>query len=680
MAIIVINPYQYAAPIGPSADPYSDYVSLLLHGNGTNNSTTVTDSSGYNHAVTPVADAKISTTQNKFGGASIYLDGSGDCLSLPDDQSAFNFGTGDFTIECWIYWVGGSYGTIFSQRHDLTTENTGISWRIDDSNDVILFFHGKASEGSDYFYTQDDVISKNTWTHIALTRNGNTFTIWVNGQSEATNTSTISMIYHAPIIGRTLGRASEYLNAYLDDFRITKGVARYTSNFTPPTAELPDPSDPDFSDVSLLLHGDGTNGSTAFRDSSNNSHAITPVGNAQISTTQSKSGGASMYFDGSGDYLSVPNDTSFDLGSGNFTFEFWTYLNSTTAPFINKQVPGITGPQYLYFYLSGGSLRLWATSNKSTWDISENFAFGNTALSTGQWYHIALVRNGTEIATYVNGIKSPNTITTSAAINNANTIPLIIGADTLYNAYQNAYMDDLRITKGVARYTANFTPPTAPLPNPVDPDFSSVSLLLHGNGANNSTTFTDSSSNAHTVTANGDAEISTTQSKFGGASMYFDGSGDYLTATDSSFAFGTGEFTIEFWMRAASIANSEASLSVGNAGTSNSWQISPVSSGTDLGFVGASSVIVSTSFPSLNTWHHVAVVRDSSNVVTLYLNGTNVDSATNTNNYSATNLRVGVNRAVTAYYDGYIDDLRITKGVARYTSSFTPQTAPFPND
>jgi len=225
------------------------------------------------------------------------------------------------------------------------------------------------------------------------------------------------------------------------------------------------PTDPDFANVSLLLHGDGTNGSTTIIDSSPTPKTVTAVGNAQISTTQSKFGGASMYLDGSGDYLSIPDDTSLHLGSDNFTFEFWTYLNSTTAPFINKQVPGQTGPRYFYFYLSGGSLSLWATSNGSTWDVSENFAFGNTALSTGQWYHIALVRNGTEIAAYVNGIKSPNTITTSAAINDGNTGPLIIGADILFGAYQNAYIDDLRITKGVARYTSNFTPPTAPFPD-----------------------------------------------------------------------------------------------------------------------------------------------------------------------------------------------------------------------
>ena len=438
------------------------------------------------------------------------------------------------------------------------------------------------------------------------------------------------------------------------------------------------PSADPYSDyVSLLLHGNGANNSTIFIDSSSHNHTVTANDDAKISTTESKFGGASMYFDWNGDYLSIPDDTSIHLGSDNFTFEFWTYLNSTNGHFINKRASTSANVQYLYFTLSEGTLLLYATSNGSSWDIASNFDFGNTTLSTGQWYHIALVRNGTEIATYVNGIKSPNTITTSAAIHNGSTNPLRICGDVSYNNYLNGYIDDFRLTKGVARYISNFTPPTVELPDPSDPNFSSVSLLLHGNGANGSTAFTDSSSYIHTVTPTGDAEISTTQSKFGGASMYFDGSGDYLTATDSSFAFGTGEFTVEFWMRAVSTATFEGLLSTGNVNTTDSWQIS---GGTNLAFGSQSGPSVGDTFPSLNTWHHVAVVRDASSVVTMYINGTNVDSATDTNDYSANNLKIGTNRAVDNFYDGYIDDLRITKGVARYTSNFTPPTAPLPDE
>lgn len=223
--------------------------------------------------------------------------------------------------------------------------------------------------------------------------------------------------------------------------------------------------DPLFWDVSLLLYGNGANNSTTFTDSSIYNHTITAYGNTKISTAQSKFGGSSMYFDGNGDYLTIPDDTSFHLGSDSFTIEFWIYRNSTaTMNIINKRPS--TSRDWIWFTIRHtGVLHLFATSNGSTWDIANDFKFGNTALLSGQWYHIALVRNGTEFATYVDGTKSPNTFTSSASISTGGSNTVQIGGDPAYNtSYVNGYIDDFRITKGVARYTSNFTPPTAQLP------------------------------------------------------------------------------------------------------------------------------------------------------------------------------------------------------------------------
>ena len=90
-------------------------------------------------------------------------------------------------------------------------------------------------------------------------------------------------------------------------------------------------TDPNFADVSLLLHGNGTNGSTTITDSSPSPKTVTAVGNAQISTAQSKFGGSSIAFDGTGDYLSVPNDGTLQMGSVDFTIEFWIYFNSLSG-------------------------------------------------------------------------------------------------------------------------------------------------------------------------------------------------------------------------------------------------------------------------------------------------------------------------------------------------------------
>ena len=220
--------------------------------------------------------------------------------------------------------------------------------------------------------------------------------------------------------------------------------------------------------------------------------------------------------------------------------------------------------------------------------------------------------------------------------------------------------------------------PTQPVP--VDPVFNNVSLLLHGNGTNGSTTITDNSPSPKTVTAVGNAQISTAQSKFGGASIAFDGSGDYLTVLNSSqFDFGVDDFTIEAWCYRTSTATSFEIVSYGNPGADGFFfgsNTSTISFGTANGIVLASS---STSL-ALNVWTHIAVTR-SSNVTRVFANG--IAGATTTNALndldSTTVFRVGINRAVNVFATGYIDDLRITKGVARYTSNFTPPTLPFPD-
>jgi hypothetical protein len=220
-------------------------------------------------------------------------------------------------------------------------------------------------------------------------------------------------------------------------------------------------NDPFFSNVALLLSMDGTNGSTTFTDSSSYRHTVTSS-NSTVSTSIKKFGDGSCSFGGNG-ALSIADFFSFHLSYNDFTFEFWTYLNSTTGVFIHKRASYYDVP-YLYFSCNGGTLFFWATSNGSSWDIASGFSFGNTALSTGQWHHVALVRSGSEIANYVNGAKSPNTITTFLPIHNGGNNPIRIGGDPSHAYFLNGYIDDLRITNGIARFSTDFIPPTQALP------------------------------------------------------------------------------------------------------------------------------------------------------------------------------------------------------------------------
>jgi hypothetical protein len=230
-----------------------------------------------------------------------------------------------------------------------------------------------------------------------------------------------------------------------------------------------------------------------------------------------------------------------------------------------------------------------------------------------------------------------------------------------------------------------------------DASFANVLLLLHMDGSNGSTTFTDSSSNAFAVTSFGNAQISTAQSKFGGASGLFDGNGDYLT-TPTSTALDLGNtYTIEFWMRANSFASNGGLIHRGlYTTTTNSWNglafsIRQLGSEIRFYFYGISNateqiinVPISGNF-TINTWHHVAMTRSGTTGYVL-VDGVlkNTISSLNTPAASSRDLKIGVwdystGSTVSEWFNGYIDDLRITKGVARYTANFTPPANPSPD-
>jgi len=220
----------------------------LLHMDGTNGSTTFIDNSSNAFTVTALADAKISTTQSRFGGASAAFDGTGDALSLADSE-AWNLGGGSFTIECWLYTTStaASFG-IASQRGTAT------------SNHAWSFLWSFASAAMQFRYTATGTAeiarnwpwtpSVNTWYHVAVSRNSptNEWRFFVDGVQVGTpqiNSNTIFNAAKPLLIGAvnnstTTTSPSSVLNGYIDDFRLTKGVARYTANFTPPAAAFPD--------------------------------------------------------------------------------------------------------------------------------------------------------------------------------------------------------------------------------------------------------------------------------------------------------------------------------------------------------------------------------------------------------------------------------------------------------
>lgn len=208
-------------------------------------------------------------------------------------------------------------------------------------------------------------------------------------------------------------------------------------------------TDTNIREVSLLLHGDGINGSTAITDAKGNS--LTVVGtNVSISTADSKFGSSSIFFGGTGGYIQCPTAV-FNPGSRDFTVEWWQKLSSTSTTYSTVATNSNGGLRS-----SNGSLQIFGGG-------IDNVAASAFSYSAG-WQHIAVVKTPSDVYLFVDGVRRANN-----ASNNRSTLACdrfdIGRANTSYPNSFSGYIDEFRVTLGVARYTSNFTPPTAPFPD-----------------------------------------------------------------------------------------------------------------------------------------------------------------------------------------------------------------------
>jgi len=408
------------------------------------------DGSTNNFTITRNGDVKVtnfapfapsSAYSTSANGGSAYFDGNGDWLQAPN-VTALQLGSSNFTIEGWVYLTSLASAPFFDQRQ---SGPSGQSFVIYVNSSGALSFY---SYDPGWDYTSNLILRTNSWNHIAVVRNGNNATLYLNGVASSStvnvssynNTSSANRIFNAFDPG--------YATGYLSDFRIVKGVAVYTTNFTPPTSPLTSTAN-----TSLLLNGQNA---AIFDNSMKND--LETVGNAQISTSVKKFGTGSMYFDGSGDYLRAANNDIFAFGTGDFTVEMWAYFADNTAtnrPLLDTGVNSNTG-----------RLLIRQGNDAGTSNVVNAFVSGTTVgsptISFNQWTHVAVVRQSGTVKIYINGTGGTGVSAAADLTQNG----CLIGAFYDQLAWNfTGYIDDLRITKGVARYTANFTAPTAPFPN-----------------------------------------------------------------------------------------------------------------------------------------------------------------------------------------------------------------------
>lgn len=214
---------------------------------------------------------------------------------------------------------------------------------------------------------------------------------------------------------------------------------------------------PDFANVSSLLHFDGSGGSTTFTDQKGLTWSA--IGNAQISTAQSKFGGSSLLLDGAGDGIQTGATAAFDFGTGDFTVEFFLYViahtNATAALLSSGAASWVTGERVMRFD-TGAKLSLY------TYEIGN--IIGVTSFPTGAWKHVALCRSGTTMRLFYDGAVDA-TATIGGAVNFNTSSKTLIGNSVFDGLSLNGYVEEFRATKGVARYTSAFTPPTAAFPD-----------------------------------------------------------------------------------------------------------------------------------------------------------------------------------------------------------------------
>lgn len=225
--------------------------------------------------------------------------------------------------------------------------------------------------------------------------------------------------------------------------------------------------DASYASVVLLLHGDGSNGSTTFTD--NSPTPKTPsggvAGQAQISTAQKKYGTASMAFDGSGDYFLYPDNAAWAIGANDFTLEAWVYRSVSGVMHViaSQWSAGTATDNSFLFYIDASNKLTFSYGSGAT-----NNGFSSaTSVASGAWVHVAATRSGSTVRLFIGGVLDANTLTTVGALNNS-TQSLAIGAWQsggvgVYANSFNGYIDDFRFTNGAAaaRYTATFSPPAA---------------------------------------------------------------------------------------------------------------------------------------------------------------------------------------------------------------------------
>ena len=678
----------------PQADPHLDKTVLLLDFEGMAHGTSVpADKSLFRQSLTTSGGAS-DANMGAFGGGCYRFTANNQFIKIFNntDSSQTAPGAMPWTFECRVRPTAFAAAQIIFDTNNNSSNTTGIQIYIG-TDGLLRLYSGAQALG---YGAYGPALVANVWSAIRVTWDGTVLRFYVNGTLLGASPTGMTNVWGNTLYIGNSSYASQGLIGYIDDVRLTRGIARSYGD------------DPYLS-TALLLHGIGANTSTTFVDNSPLPLAAPTVfGNAQISTARAKFGTSSMLFDGTGDAILYAHYGAHAL-AGDFTIEGWFYAQGSGIDRVllgKGGGPGIGWASYQVVLHASGQLRFAASSANTSYDIGAES--GTPGLigtpSTGAWHHFAVTRQGNEYRTFLNGVAG---WAATLALTPYDSSPrgLVIGArftttwgsGTPTEAW-NGNLADIRISNA-ARYVSAFTPPGAPFPDGplqpiadlhapmatagvVDAFAKDVVLYLGGDGVSSAAVFKDQSPYPKAITTVDGVKVNASACRFGNASLLFDGAGDYLTTPHHADFLFTSDMTIEAWVN-PDVVNKQNTIigkrsTVGNA---NGWQFQldstsrlsiyawdGLGSSYSVGLVGTRPIVA-------GVWQHVAAVRKG-NVWTLYVDGQPDASATEAAPGPAANTEIVVigrdpNVVPTRDFDGWMDELRVTRA-ARYTTAFYP--------
>ena len=655
-----------AAAGGVAADPriatFSDVV-LLMDGDGTNsaNNNSINKNSGSSMSVVGTFhQGSFSPYGNNW---SVAFGGSTDFIR--SIATSVSVGTGDFTLECWAL------------SNDTTQTAVLFDTRAGSANNKpVLAINGGAFAywSTSHRITAPDAAIERVWFHVAIVRYNNTTTLYIDGEPKGTysDSADIGSIGRYQLGADDDGSFNDYFDGYLSNVRFS-ATSRYTSSFTPSTSPYTNDGSTNFLACS----------SNRFKDNSSNNLALTAYGNPAVSPSSPFRDSNARTLTSDGGSVQFPNTgnnylyTSQQIGTDNtFTCEGWIYMTATPT-----ESAGLTG-----FWSTGDSTSnvnygptFGPDSNKRLrlrWWLGygAECAATTTTMNLFEWNHICLTIYYSSIYMFVNGQQQSLSGTTSYQSPIGSSSYDTIGANS-YGKFRG-YISDFRLSSSSQR-TSGFTPPTSP----VSP-FSSNKITLNFRDGN-----IFDLAGLNNIKTSG-VELETNLKKYGTASIEFNSGGDYLEIPSNDvLALGTGDFTIESWIYLSSNTNSQGSAggciidmrSSSSTGNGFLFSVTPSASNFVLNFYTDGGNNQGSTTMSYQTWYHIAVTRESGKI-RLFVDGAVDATFTKANDFSDTpTVRIGYSDLYSSSsIIGNLDDFRITKGVARYISAFTPPTAALP--